>query len=563
MSNNNAILEIKRRLNILDIVGRYVELRRMGPRHVAPCPFHQETKPSFSVNEEEGLFYCFGCQAAGDIFAFYSRINGLDFRECLEQLAEEAGVELEKFKPIDGVKKNQDSTERKQILKMHEFAAKHFANNLQSETGKSCRIYLEKRGISAEMIKDFELGYSLPSWNDLTNAFRKAGFNERLAVKASLLGKSDKTNNFYDRFRGRLMFPIRNLSGQVIAFGGRIIGDEDEAKYINSGDSPIYKKGEHLYNLFQARRAISHGASGMITEGYMDVLSLHQYGYKTAFGVLGTALTPEQVKRISGFTSKIELLFDGDKPGRKAALKACEMFLTKGMSCKVILLPDGEDIDSVLRDKGVEFFEKLRDKSPNGIQFCINYLRDLSKREAIDFTKNFLKQTLPELLSEYISAFSTGLNLTEAEIRGQIQINKQEKNVVQKPVSQSVDTLDKQIMTFAVRYPKALDKLRNIGAHLELSSTWAKNLWQKLEENPGIEFLDERDKRFWVLCRSGNVPPLNNEAGELDAIVGVLKVKQRIANASAMSMVLSQAGNDPEADLAYLKALTSVLAKRD
>ena len=355
--NARAIQEIKARLNLVDIARRYVDLKRNGPRWVAPCPFHQETKPSFSINEEEGFFYCFGCQASGDLFDFYGQINGLDFKETLEQLAEEAGVTLERGpQKHDGQPAGQTMSKRRQLLKIHEIAAAHFTENLSGRDGAECRDYMARRGISEEVAKLFGLGWSRRDWQSLAEVLRRAGFSESMGVEAALLGKSER-GRAYDRFRGRLMFPIRSLSGNVIAFGGRIIANEDEAKYINSSDSQLYKKGEHLYGLQQARRAIATGKPAMLTEGYMDVVTLHQFGYSSAVGVLGTAFTPEQVKRISGFTSHVELLFDGDGPGRKAALRACEMLLTRGLSCKVVLFPEGEDIDSLLRTQGTDIFE--------------------------------------------------------------------------------------------------------------------------------------------------------------------------------------------------------------
>ena len=227
--NARAIQEIKARLNIVDIARRYVDLKRNGPRWVAPCPFHQETKPSFSINEEEGFFYCFGCQASGDLFDFYGQINGLDFRETLEQLAEEAGVTLERGpQKYDGQPAGQTMSKRRQLLKIHEIAAAHFTDNLVGADGRECRDYMARRGISEEVAKTFGLGWSRRDWQSLAEVLRRAGFSESMGVEAALLGKSER-GRAYDRFRGRLMFPIRSLSGNVIAFGGRIIADEDEA----------------------------------------------------------------------------------------------------------------------------------------------------------------------------------------------------------------------------------------------------------------------------------------------------------------------------------------------
>ncbi len=579
--NSRAIQEIKARLSLVDIARRYVELRRNGPRWVAPCPFHQETKPSFSINEEEGFFYCFGCQASGDLFDFYGQINGLDFRETLEQLADEAGVSLERG-PQGGYggrkEPGQGMSRRRQLLKIHEIAAAHFMSNLTDDCGKECRDYMARRGISEEVAKTFGLGWSRRDWQSLAEVLRRAGFSEAMGVEAALLGKSDR-GRAYDRFRGRLMFPIRSLSGNVIAFGGRIIAEEDEAKYINSSDSLLYKKGDHLYGLQQARRAIATGSPAMLTEGYMDVVTLHQFGYGSAVGVLGTAFTAEQVKRISGFTSHVELLFDGDRAGRKAALRACEMLLTRGLSCKVILFPEGEDIDSLLRKSGIDVFENLRSNAPEGLAFCVRTLRDMAPREAVDWARDFLRQVeMPELVSRFASTLSTGLGLAESELRERVMESRAARNLAPQSAAGSAgetrrpqapvrtNPRDREIMTFAVRYPAALSRLREVGAHFVLKAAWARNLWKKLEENPGdevIQLLDPREKNFWIRCRTGDVPPLNNEEGEFAAIRTMLDSLHLTAQSASVSAALRQGAGSGnfEADLEYLRALQETLER--
>lgn len=416
-SGKAATRAIKERLNIADIVRRYVTLQRHGGRWVAPCPFHQETKPSFSVNEEEGFFYCFGCQASGDLFDFYSRINGLDFRETLEQLAAEAGITLEDKGRggRDSAEQDKEVSLRRAALKMHELAASLYVSALAGPGGQECREYIARRKMSPEILESFGIGWAPRDWRTLADSLKRAGFSPEDGVAAGLLAGSDKGSP-YDRFRGRLMFPIKNLSGRVIAFGGRIIADEDSAKYINSADSPLYKKGDNLYGLFQARRSISVAGSVMLTEGYMDVLTLHQFGYTNACGVLGTALTREQVKRLGGFCSTIELLFDGDGAGRKAALRSCEMILTRGLAARVVLMPEGEDIDSLLHGAGREAFEALRKSAPEGLDFCIRTLGAQAPRDAIDWVKNFLRQLReqqPELVSGYAARLARGLDLDE------------------------------------------------------------------------------------------------------------------------------------------------------
>lgn len=565
--NSSAIQEIKNRLNIVELVSRYVDLRRNGNRWVAICPFHQETKPSFSVNEEEGTFYCFGCQASGDIFTFYGMVNGMNFRESLEQLAEETGVSLQNFSWREG-KTQDESSHRRQLLKMHELAESHFVRNLASKAGKECRDYIAKRRLSDEIVQRFGLGWSLREWQALTNTFRRAGFPDNLGVESALLGRSE-TNRIYDRFRGRLIFPIRSLSGNIIAFGGRIIADEDEAKYVNSSDSPLYKKGDHLYGLQQARRSVSTGKPFMLTEGYMDVLTLHQYGYTNAVGVLGTALTPEQVKRLSGFTSKVELLFDGDRAGRKAALRACEMFLSRGMECKVILFPEGEDIDSLLHTAGQDIFEQLRTAALAGFDFCVATLKEMSPRDALEWAENFLAQLeFPELAGRYATAFATQLDFSEQAFRDQVVAKRNARQATPKlaeqknPTAEDVNIHEREIMTFVVRYPYLLPKVQE--ARLFLLSAWAKALWQKIEDQPSDEVfsaLNTQEKNFWLRCRNDQAPPRNPDY-ELTTIKSLLDSMALAAQMRILSAALEQNDN-LEDKTAYLQAFQETLEKEN
>ncbi|SDF26695.1 DNA primase [Desulfovibrio legallii] len=566
MQSKDAIRAIKERLNIVDVVRRYVELKRNGPRWMAPCPFHQETKPSFSVNEDQGLFYCFGCHASGDVFDFYSRINGLDFKETLEQLAAEAGVALESG-PADPRRQGEERrrrSARQQMLRMYELASAHFAAALRGPAAAACRAYVERRGLSAEIVERFGLGWAAQEWQSLGEALRRAGFDERMAVEAGLLGRSDK-GRAYDRFRGRLIFPIKNLSNQIIAFGGRIIDDADEAKYINSADTPLYKKGEHLYGLAQARRGIVTKGEALLTEGYMDVLTLHQFGYDNAVGVLGTALTPEQIKRLSGFTSKIILLFDGDRAGRKAALRSSEMLLVRGLSCQVVLLPEGEDIDSLLRGPGPEAFAQLRAEAPDGLRFCVDVLKSLAPRETVEWARNFLRQvSMPELLSPYVSRLAAQLQLSETELREGLAPRRDAAGREAPRAPSRGSVRDREILMYALRYPHRLTDLTALGADLALQTPQGRQLWDKIEQHGPEAFvyhLDAREKQFFCHCCGPEAAPRHTEDMELEALRQYLN--NYYANAQRSSLTAALQANtgkgDFAADLAYLRALKETL----
>ncbi|MFO7717498.1 MAG: DNA primase, partial [Desulfohalobium sp.] len=361
---------IKARLNIVDIVRRYVDLRQVGDRWAGVCPFHQETKPSLSVHPEKGFYYCFGCQASGDLIDFYRDINGLEFRQALEELAREAGVSLnERPDP----KAAQRQAERRAALEMHSLAQQFFQATLEAAAGKRAREYLAARGVDRAMQDYFGLGFAPESWQALGDELQRSGYTLQQGVTAGLLSQN-RNGRIYDRFRNRVTFPIHDLGGKVIAFGGRVIG-EGEPKYLNSSDSPIYKKGGHLYGLYQARQAVTQSKEVLLTEGYADVIALVRYGFTHACGVLGTALTEEQVRRLAGLARRVTLIYDGDRAGRQAASRSAEMLLRQGVQCRVVNLPDGEDVDSLLQNSGAAGFQRFVREAEEGLTFCLRVLR--------------------------------------------------------------------------------------------------------------------------------------------------------------------------------------------
>lgn len=536
---NDAVAQIKARLNIVDVVQRYVQLKRNGHRWVAPCPFHHETKPSFSVNEEEGFFYCFGCQEKGDLITFYSKINGLEFKDALEQLAAEAGVELKNHRDpqaADAAKAERDRKRR--CLAMHRLAAEQFQANIHSEAGTACRAYLERRGLDAATVEAFGLGYSLPSWQGLLDVLHEARYNSMEVVSGGLAKKNDK-GNVYDLFRGRLMFPIQDAGGKVVAFGARLLEGDDGPKYINSSDTLIYKKGEHLYGLAQARRVIHQTKKALLTEGYLDVITLHQFGYHNALGALGTALTPEQIQRLGSYASQVELLFDGDGPGRKAAYKAARMLLLQGLGCRVTLLPQGEDADSLLKSGGVDALEAVRGHGQDGLDYCLATVRETtSPKEITQWAKDFIEALddpahhayfLPRLLEglgleerAFRKALGEFVTSDEKKSRG-LSVYKGGKNRRRDFKDESsffiptegtpVSTISKEaeLIRFALCFPETVAELHVEGAAILLHSAWAQHLWS-------------------VLCTVTE----NNDSMQVEALLEQLDSQQRAQYAEAM-----------------------------
>ena len=571
MAANDAVELIKQRISIVDLIGRYIPLRQMGNRFVAPCPFHQETKPSLNVTPD-GRFYCFGCQKSGDIFTFMMEYHGLSFRDALEQLSQEAGVDLAAFGPRrqhPGAARQKNR--KKDLLLMYRLAQGHFVANLEGPDGAACRKYMAERGISPELARRFGLGWAKDGWHDLASFLQAKGCDLNLAMEGGLLGKSSKTGKPYDPFRARLMFPIRNTGSETIAFGGRIIDKaSDAAKYINSQDSPIYKKGEHLYGLDLAAKAIRVNKKVYLTEGYMDVLTLHQYGFENSVGGLGTALTDQQVQRILGYGPQVNLLYDGDNAGRKAAMAAATKFLSRGASVKVILQPEGEDIDTLLRGKGPDFFRELCDKAMPGLRFCVETLYGVAPRDALEWCRTFIRgMQIPELVSPTISYLSRWLNFDEQSLRdGLVQDMSQAPRANQaqdKAISATLPHIEREILRTAIRYPGHARDIRDMGADILLKSPMASALWNKIleqGENAGYE-LEGEARTLWDRHRGLEAPPCKNPEAELGALKKSLDKYLHSIQKSSFSALLRQsdAQGDYSAGMHVLDTLQEPLSE--
>ncbi len=357
--------EIRSRLDIVELVGQFVGLKHAGQHYKGLCPFHTEKTPSFTVNPKRGIFHCFGCGAGGDAFGFLMRHDRLGFPEAVRALAERTGVELP-------TKREPEADSKFEILhRTMALAAEFYTQSLWEPAGQKCRGYLDKRGVDLEVARRFGLGYAPEGWNALLAAMAKLSIPEEQLVQAGLVLPRQIGSGFYDRFRGRLLFPIRDLQGRVIAFGGRALGAE-EPKYLNSPETPLYVKGQTLYALDVARATVREKNRAVIVEGYLDCLMAHQYGFGETVAALGTAFTEAQLGLLRRYTDEVIALFDADAAGQKASARLEEMMTgamdiqnlgwsvarTGGFersgyfSIKVALLPEGHDPDSLLRAEG-------------------------------------------------------------------------------------------------------------------------------------------------------------------------------------------------------------------
>ncbi len=491
--SREVIEEIKRRVDIVSLIERHVSLERVGSRFRGVCPFHSETKPSFYVNPDLGLFYCFGCQASGDVIDFYCKINGVDFPQAVIELAQEMGIDIEVTSSDGKVFK------RKLFFELNSLASAYFSRSLLSD--KRAQIYLKDRGISSSMVEAFKLGYALDRWDGLRQFFISKGYSLLDAVDAGLLVKNER-DRIYDRFRNRLMFPIHDISGRVVGFGGRILGDGDP-KYLNTSENIIFKKGQNLYGLYHARREISRQKEVIITEGYVDVITLFQYGFCNSCGVLGTALTPHHVKRLSHLCNKAVLVFDGDEAGIKAAIHSSEMFLTQGMNVSVVMLPEGEDIDSFLRFRGREEFLELIEGAREGLAFCMEMIKlKKSPGEVVRWCREFLSSfSDPTLRGLYVSRIAKELGISNRELEVCVPgFPERSKASLLRRRGDGLVLGDRELLRFAICYPEYIPAMQELDLSLVLKTQKAREMWDKLRnrEDELLSLLSEEEKGFYV-----------------------------------------------------------------
>ncbi len=361
--------------DILDVVSDYVNLKRRGANYTGLCPFHNEKTPSFSVSPSKNICKCFSCGKGGNPVHFIMELEGITFPEAIKFLAKKYGIEVEERELTDEEKKKQDV--RESLLVLNNYAQTYFSHILfeESEGINVGLSYFRERGFNPETIRKFQLGYSLNDGKHLCTKAQKDGYKKELLIKAGLVGEG-QTGDLYDKYRGRVIFPIHSISGSVRGFGGRILGNNTKAaKYINSSDSEVYHKSDELYGIFFAKEAIKKNDCCYIVEGYTDVISMHQAGVENVVAPCGTALTSGQIRLIRRQTQNFILLLDGDNAGINAALKVINPILEQGINLKCVLLPDGEDPDSFARKHSASEFQRYIDaKAVNFIDFKIGFL---------------------------------------------------------------------------------------------------------------------------------------------------------------------------------------------
>ena len=364
--SNETKDRIHQQIDIVEVIGDFVTLKKKGLNYWACCPFHNESSPSFAVNPAKGIFKCFGCGKSGDSITFVQELEGLSYPEAMKYFAKKYGIEIPEDAPRTSEEALQQS-ERDGLYIVLNYAKNYFADLLlNNDDGKAIGLsYFKERGFSEATIKKFELGYSLDEWDGLLKKALAEGYKIEMLEKAGLVLAKENSNDksdrkHYDRFRGRVLFPIHNLSGKPIAFGARILKtDKNQPKYINSPETEVYHKSKILYGIFQAKNSMRHEDNCFLVEGYTDVISLHQAGVENVVASSGTSLTEDQIRLIKRYTENITVLYDGDPAGIKASLRGIDMILEEGLNVNVVLFPNNDDPDSYVRKIGGEKFKEF------------------------------------------------------------------------------------------------------------------------------------------------------------------------------------------------------------
>ena len=343
----SVIDDVKQKIDIIDIIGQHITLAKSGRTFRGLCPFHGEKHPSFYVYPEQQSWHCFGCNTGGDAFSFIMKKQGIDFGEALRELAQKAGVVIpSRFEP------GAESEERQKLYQVNQAAALYFHNLLNSPAGEKARNYVDKRGFTAKTVADFQLGYSLNSWEELKKYLTEKGYGEKDMLTAGLLIEPEEGKKSHDRFRNKLMFPIADARGRIIGFGSRVLDPsaEGQPKYINSPQTPIFDKSGNLYALNLAKEAVREQGLAVIVEGYMDVITAHQNGFTNVVASMGTSVTERQVNTLKRLTKNITLSLDADAAGEEAMLRGVEFENALGAEVKVVILPSGKDPDDVIKE---------------------------------------------------------------------------------------------------------------------------------------------------------------------------------------------------------------------
>jgi len=538
----DRIEEIRNRINIVDLVSEYVTLKKAGRNYIGSCPFHKEKTPSFTVNAEKQIYHCFGCGEGGNAFSFLMKIGNMTFPEAVRHLAGKLGITLPSREFTPEEKNRQD--QRETLLRVNHLAAGYYARSLRSPAGTRGKAYLEKRGIKPETIETFQLGYAPEGWRNLRDHLQREKVSLKQAEQAGLL-VSRKDGDFYDRFRGRLMFPIEDVNGNVIAFGGRIIG-EGEPKYLNSPESPIYVKGRNLYGLARAKNAIRRDETLIIVEGYFDLLALWNHGIQNVAATLGTALTREHVDLIKRYTGSVALTFDADAGGKSALERSMSLFLERGLRARAVVLSDGKDPDEFISKHGKEAFLEEIGRARALVDYYIDEV--IGHGTNIDDRRGALKGAIPFIAGisdpaerdQFMKRVSERLGVDEELIRRDVShhpAGRQEETPAPRRATIGIDRVELALIQMMLENPSRVrdvieadilafftsDALKSLGENIVAGHRSG----QPLRLADMIDRIDDRAIREKILELTVSTGPSESSVSERLFDDTVRRVKER------------------------------------
>jgi DNA primase len=445
----NILNEIQDKCDIVEVISNYVSLKPSGRNFKACCPFHHEKTPSFIVSPDKQIYHCFGCNSGGNVFNFLKEYEKIDFIDAVKMLAEKTGVKLPEYRSHD----DQDASIVSILYSLNDIAANYYCGLLEkTDSSLEPKRYITKRGLDVPIIKKFRVGYADSSWKALLDYLLGRGVKQDTILKAGLIIKG-KDSSYYDLFRNRIIFPIFDIRNRVIGFGARVM-DETLPKYINSPETAIYKKGQHLYGLNFAKSHIKEKNFAIITEGYLDVITCHQYGVNNTIASLGTALTVEQIRLLKRYSHNVVMLYDADQAGEMASLRGLDLFLEEDMNVKIATLEKGHDPDSFLRKLGIEKFDEVIKKSKSLFTYKLDILQGRFS--------NIEPESKAETIKEMLSTINRVRNaIIKAEY---IKLLAQELSVKEDAVWDEL----KKVKTRLERRTTS-DERRNIGKSIDIS----------------------------------------------------------------------------------------------
>jgi DNA primase len=451
MIPQKVIEEIRERTDIVQLIGSYLDLKRAGRNFKALCPFHGEKTPSFMVNPEKQIFHCFGCGKGGNAFHFLMEYEGVGFIEAVERLAKDAGVDVQRYA---------GGGDRREKLEPYyravDFAARFYARTLEIEDGaQGARSYLERRDIPLEMIKEFAIGYAPASWDSLYRAAMDAGIPRDTLLELNLIMKSRGGSGYRDYFRNRVMFPLESLSNRVVGLAGRVL-DDSEPKYLNTTESPIYYKGKMLYGLNHSRDGIRKSGAALIVEGYMDYLMLWKNGFRNVAAVCGTSFTQDQGRLLARYANHVYIINDGDRAGIRASVRAADELVVVGLDSRIVVLPEGEDPDSFVRNKGAEELRTRMRSAPDYFTYLKNealsgsrttYRKDQVIRHLLATVSSVTDRVRQEL---YLQEIAGMFGVDAGTLRSGLKVRGKSEEPPGKPPAGGTLRLDEQKKLFRI-----------------------------------------------------------------------------------------------------------------